>query len=87
LFCIENPKQKWTAQYNTWLLIQLTPKGVVFSFLSNTKRNDWGFVGLSCSLFAQRTLRDGSPEGLRQLATFDITAAINAGSPFFHLRR
>jgi hypothetical protein len=24
----------WAAQYNTWLLIKLTPKGVVFSFLS-----------------------------------------------------
>ncbi len=24
----------WTARYNTWLLIKLTPKGVVFSFLS-----------------------------------------------------
>ncbi len=23
----------WAAQYNTWLLIELTPKGVVFSFL------------------------------------------------------
>ena len=23
----------WAARYNTWLLIQLTPKGVVFSFL------------------------------------------------------
>ena len=23
----------WTALYNTWLLIKLTPKGVVFSFL------------------------------------------------------
>ena len=25
----------WAAQYNTWLLIKLTPKGVVFSFLFN----------------------------------------------------
>ncbi len=24
----------WAARYNTWLLIKLTPKGVVFSFLS-----------------------------------------------------
>ena len=24
----------WAAQYNTWLLITLTPKGVVFPFLS-----------------------------------------------------
>ncbi len=24
----------WAVQYNTWLLIKLTPKGVVFSFLS-----------------------------------------------------
>ena len=24
----------WAARYNTWLLIQLTPKGIVFSFLS-----------------------------------------------------
>ena len=23
----------WAAQYNTWLLIKLTPKGIVFSFL------------------------------------------------------
>ncbi len=28
--CINYP---WAAQYNTWLLIKLTPKGVVFSFL------------------------------------------------------
>jgi hypothetical protein len=25
--------QAWAARYNTWLLIKLTPKGVVFSFL------------------------------------------------------
>jgi len=25
----------WAARYNTWLLIKLTPKGVVFSFLFN----------------------------------------------------
>ncbi len=25
----------WAARYNTWLLIELTPKGVVFSFLSS----------------------------------------------------
>ena len=24
----------WAAQYNAWLLIKLTPKGVVFSFLA-----------------------------------------------------
>jgi len=24
----------WAARYNTWLLIKLTPKGVLFSFLS-----------------------------------------------------
>ncbi len=32
----------WAARYNTWLLIKLTPKGVVFSFLffsSDTKRD------------------------------------------------
>ena len=23
----------WAARYNTWLLIKLTPKGIVFSFL------------------------------------------------------
>ncbi len=23
----------WAARYNTWLVIKLTPKGVVFSFL------------------------------------------------------
>ena len=23
----------WAAQYNTWLLIKLTPKGIVFSFM------------------------------------------------------
>ncbi len=26
-------KGVWAARYNTWLLIKLTPKGVVFSFL------------------------------------------------------
>jgi len=25
----------WAARYNTWLLLKLTPKGVVFSFLSH----------------------------------------------------
>ena len=25
----------WAAQYNTWLLIKLTPKGVLFSFISS----------------------------------------------------
>ncbi len=25
----------WAARYNTWLLVKLTPKGVVFSFLSH----------------------------------------------------
>ncbi len=24
----------WAARYNTWLLIKLTPKGVVFPFLA-----------------------------------------------------
>ncbi len=28
--------QFWAARYNTWLLIRLTPKGVVFSFLFST---------------------------------------------------
>jgi len=27
------PPFPWAARYNTWLLIKLTPKGVVFSFL------------------------------------------------------
>ena len=27
------PLNPWAARYNTWLLIELTPKGVVFSFL------------------------------------------------------
>jgi len=27
------PLYPWAARYNTWLLITLTPKGVVFSFL------------------------------------------------------
>ncbi len=27
------PFNPWAARYNTWLLIKLTPKGVVFSFL------------------------------------------------------
>ncbi len=26
-------KHVWAARYNTWLLIKLTPKGIVFSFL------------------------------------------------------
>ena len=34
VFCLEmyTPSQDWAAWYNTWLLIKLTPKGVVFSF-------------------------------------------------------
>ena len=31
------PAQKWAALYFTRLLIELTPKGLVFSFLSHTK--------------------------------------------------
>ena len=27
------PQRVWAAWYSTWLLIKLTPKGVVFSFL------------------------------------------------------
>ncbi len=27
-------KKSWAARYNTWLLMKLTPKGVVFSFWS-----------------------------------------------------
>jgi len=29
--------QAWAARYNTWLVIKLTPKGVVFSFLFFSK--------------------------------------------------
>jgi len=28
-----SPEGTWAARYNTWLLIKLPPKGVVFSFL------------------------------------------------------
>ena len=28
-----SPPVYWAARYTTWLLIKLTPKGVVFSFL------------------------------------------------------
>ena len=28
------PLNPWAAQYKTWLLINLTPKGLVFAFLS-----------------------------------------------------
>ncbi len=33
--CVQQASQvmTWAARYNTWLLIKLTPKGVVFSFL------------------------------------------------------
>jgi len=31
-----NHPQTWAARYNTWLLMKLTPKGVVFSFLSKS---------------------------------------------------
>ncbi len=30
--CVSVASEMWAAQYNTWLLIELTPKGVVFSF-------------------------------------------------------
>ncbi len=29
----DNIKSYWAAQYNTWLLIKMTLKGVLFSFL------------------------------------------------------
>ena len=32
----------WAAQYKTWLLIKLTPKGIVFSFLFLSEA--WGLV-------------------------------------------
>ena len=59
-------KIEWTAQYNSWLLLEFDTERCS---LSKTKRTIWGFAGLSCSLFAQC-----SPEGLRQLATFGSTA-------------
>ena len=38
----------WAARYNTWLLIKLTPKGVVFSFsfLEMRKTDCFGKTGL-----------------------------------------
>ncbi len=37
-FCSSTHTQSfWAAQYNTWLLIKLMPKGVVFSFLFDSK--------------------------------------------------
>ena len=30
----------WAARYNTWLLIRLTPEGVVFSFLFHWRLSD-----------------------------------------------
>ena len=33
LICAGGRSTLWAARYNTWLLIKLTPKGVVFSFL------------------------------------------------------
>ena len=30
----------WAARYNTWLLIQLTPQGIVFSFRFSTGHNN-----------------------------------------------
>ena len=34
LYCIfRKSPHSWAARYNTWLLIKLTPKGIVFSFL------------------------------------------------------
>ncbi len=30
---VQHARGSWAAWYNTWLLIELTPKGVVFSFL------------------------------------------------------
>ncbi len=45
----------WAAQYNTWLLIELRPKGVVFSFLfhadSNMANAQWR-VEYKCALGA-----------------------------------
>ncbi len=32
--CTQYSCLSWAARYNTWLLIKLTPKGVVFSFVS-----------------------------------------------------
>jgi hypothetical protein len=35
--------RKWAARYKTWLFIELTPKGVVFSFLFHHK---WALLPL-----------------------------------------
>lgn len=56
----------WAAQYSTWLLIGITPKGVIFSFLhgetqkgSSMQENSITFTGIlpgspgSCALWVQ----------------------------------
>ena len=39
--CVQNDSSvRWAARYNTGLLIKLTPKGVVFSFLAASQDTD-----------------------------------------------
>ena len=39
----------WAALYNTWLLIKLTPKDVVFSFLF------WNALALVCAILFSKS--------------------------------
>ena len=50
----------WAAQYNTWLLIKLTPKGVVFYFLLNGSLIVMHSVLLKVAVVDARKLESGS---------------------------
>ena len=50
--CIKHP---WAAQYNTWLLIKVTPKGVVISFLPTCNISNLGTSRMSLRKCVYRT--------------------------------
>ena len=41
---LHSPHQHWAAWYVTRLLVELSPKGVVFSFLQHQLPSNWGAV-------------------------------------------
>ena len=60
----------WAARYNTWLLIRLMPKAVVFSFLSAAS-----LLRLSCWLQTYHTAAD-------RLQLIPVTAKYAGGVQF-----
>ncbi len=61
-------QQAWAARYNTWLLIELMPKDVVFSFLASSK------AGSTLQLN-----RHGIPNGAQLILALPCNQALGNG--------